>query len=252
MTDTNTSQQADTSQAQAQGNTPAQKNAPAPHSNGNGAMGGNGVPTKPKVSGLGITALVLGIIAVIGSWIPILNNVSAFVGFVGAVLGIVGIVLIAKSKGAKGGKGIAIAGTILSVLAIIITLSTQSLYSTAIDKAADSAKETTNKATGNSTEELLKNDVSVDFGEYSIESSTYSKTGYLNVVITNKASEAKSYSIQIEAVDKSGTRIDSGYAVVNKLQAGQSETQKLFNAFTDDKVAQFQEATFKIVSVSQY
>ncbi len=212
----------------------------------------DGAPAKVKTSGLGIAALVLGILAIIGSWIPILNNVSAFIAFIGAVLGIIGIVTVVKSKGSKSGKGVAIAGTIISVVAIIIVLSTQSLYSGAVDKAADSVTQATDKATGNATEELLKNDVSVDFGEYAVEDNTYYKSGQLNVTVTNKASEAKSYTIQIEAVDESGNRIEDGYAYVNKLQAGQSETQELFTAMTDDKVAQLQKASFKIVSVSQY
>ena len=64
--------------------------------------------TSPKKSGLGITALVLGIVAIVGSWVPILNNFSAFLAVLGAIFGIIGLVVIAKSNGAKGGKGIAI------------------------------------------------------------------------------------------------------------------------------------------------
>ena len=34
-----------------------------------------------KTSGLGIAALILGVVGLVGSWIPILNNVSAFIAF---------------------------------------------------------------------------------------------------------------------------------------------------------------------------
>ena len=247
MTNENTSK--DAGQAhQGADKTKQQQNAPT----ANLTNSAGNAPAKVKTSGLGIAALVLGILAIIGSWIPILNNISGFIAFIGAILGIIGIVMVVKSKGAKSGKGVAIAGTIISIIAIVVVFATQSLYSSAIDTAANSASESLDKAAGNATDELLKNDVSVDFGEYTVEDKTYYKSGQLNVTVTNKASEAKSYTIQIEAVDASGNRIEDGYAYVNKLQSGQSETQELFMAMTDDKVAQFQGASFKVVSVSQY
>ncbi len=206
----------------------------------------------PKTSGLGIASLVLGIVAIIGSWVPILNNFSAILAFIGLVLGIIGIVTISKSKGAKSGKGVAVAGTVISIVAIVVVLATQSLYGKAIDSASESWDKSTSKATGGATEELLQNDVSVDFGAYTVEDKTYYKTGKLTVTITNKTSEAKSFNVQLEALDSSGNRIEDGYAYASKLQGGQSTTQEIFHAMSDEKVAQFQNATFKVVSVSEY
>lgn len=86
-----------------------------------------------KTSGLAIASLIIGVLAIIGSWLPILNNISFFFAIVGLILGIVG--LFAVLKGKKSGKGLAIAGVVLNLLAIVITLATQSLYSKVIDEA---------------------------------------------------------------------------------------------------------------------
>ena len=210
-------------------------------------------PQVKKTSGMGVTALVLGIVGIVGSWIPILNNVSAFIAFLGAIFGIMGIVSISKSKGAKGGKGIAIAGTIVSVVAIVVVLATQSMYG----KALDSASESLNKASGDATEEILNKDVSVDFGQYSIETKDYgsgvtSKNGYLAVTVKNLRSDSKSYNVHIEAVDSSGSRIEDGYVMVNGLGSGQSKTENIFQTFGDGNTTKYDGATFKIVDVKQY
>jgi hypothetical protein len=66
-------------------------------------------------NGLGIAALVLGLVAFVLAFIPLLNLFGAFLAFVGLVLGVVALFL----KGAK--KGAAIAGSIVSGVALIIS-----------------------------------------------------------------------------------------------------------------------------------
>jgi hypothetical protein len=70
--------------------------------------------------GLAITSLVLGIVAVLGCWIPFLNIGSVVLGLAGLVLGIVA--LVQASKGAAGGQVMAIIGAALSTLAIIVAI----------------------------------------------------------------------------------------------------------------------------------
>ncbi|GAA1984379.1 hypothetical protein GCM10009718_22190 [Isoptericola halotolerans] len=86
--------------------------------------------------GLAIAALVLGILALLGCWIPFLNIGSAVLGLVGAVLGIVAVVQ--SSRGTAGGKGMAITGTVLSVVAIVasvlITVATAAFFSSTYDE----------------------------------------------------------------------------------------------------------------------
>ncbi|WP_402370879.1 DUF4190 domain-containing protein [Isoptericola rhizosphaerae] len=102
------------------GNQPA---APAPPSGQPPAPGPYG-PPQPRPaserSGLAITALVLGIVALLGCWIPFLNIGSAVIGVVGVVLGIIAIVKAARGTG--GGKVMAIIGTALSVVAIALSI----------------------------------------------------------------------------------------------------------------------------------
>lgn len=84
-------------------------------------------------TGLGIAGFVLGIIALATSFLPIINNFSAMLAVVGFVLALVGT--IACVKGRKAGKGLSIAGVVMNVIAFIVVLATQSMYSSAIDDA---------------------------------------------------------------------------------------------------------------------
>ena len=103
-------------------------------------------PVQSKgTSGMGIASLVLGILAILTSFLPIINNGSFFLALLGIILAIVGIIV--TKKGKKSGRGLAIAGLILNILSIIIVLATQSLYGAAID----SALESTGKATASNT-----------------------------------------------------------------------------------------------------
>jgi hypothetical protein len=81
--------------------------------------------SKPT-SGLAVASLVLGIVAAVSSFMPIVNNASFFIALVGLVLGIVG--LVGVNKGTRAGKGLAIAGIVLGVVSIVVVLASQSFY----------------------------------------------------------------------------------------------------------------------------
>lgn len=89
--------------------------------------------SKQPRSGLAITGLVLGIIALLTSLLPIINNMSFFVSLVGAVLAIIG--LVACMRGKRAGKGLAIAAVVVNVISIVAVIASQSMYSVAIDDA---------------------------------------------------------------------------------------------------------------------
>ncbi len=116
--------------------------------------------SQKRGNGLGVAALVLGICALVGSPIPFLNFVTGFIAFVGLVLGIIGVLL----KGRK--KGTAIAGTIISAIAMIVSITLVVVYTAsflkAVDKSAtqlgDKAGETVSlvyEVTGESTDSLI-------------------------------------------------------------------------------------------------
>jgi hypothetical protein len=85
-------------------------------------------PPAPKRSNpLGLTALIVGIVAIVGCAIPIVNFVSIFLGAVALILGIIG--LVQKNRP----RGLAIAGSILGVIALLVGILTASFYAAAAD-----------------------------------------------------------------------------------------------------------------------
>lgn len=98
---------------------------------------------QPK-SGMAIAGFVLGIIALLTSFLPIINNLSFFLAILGLIFGIVGMVGI--SKGKKSGKGLAIAAIVICVVSGAVVLGTQSMYSAALDSAVSSSTTTSTSA----------------------------------------------------------------------------------------------------------
>jgi hypothetical protein len=92
-------------------------------------------PAPRKGSGLAIAALVLGIIALVLCWVPIVNNFAAVLAVVGLALGIPA--LVSARRGKRTGRGMALASVILSVVAIVGVLATQALYSSVLDDVSD-------------------------------------------------------------------------------------------------------------------
>lgn len=97
-------------------------------------------------SAAAIVGLVLGIIAIIISWVPIVNNLAFIVGAVGLVFSIVAMVGTMRKK--KAGKGLAIAALVANIASIAIVLGTQSMYGAAIDDALDAPAASTATAPG--------------------------------------------------------------------------------------------------------
>lgn len=197
-------------------------------------------------NGLAIVSLILGIVGIVLSFIPIINNGAFFIGIIAVIFGIIG--LVKKEK-----KGLSIAGLILGILAVVITLGMQSAASKAIDDATSKLDKTTDDATGENTEDILKNDVQVDIGAFTADSDEYGiTTTTLPVTVTNISKEKHSFSIQIECVDGDGNRITDDYVTVNDLAAGQSIDEKAFQYVEDDKLDSVKTGTFKIVEVDMY
>jgi Domain of unknown function (DUF4190) len=114
-----------------------------------------GPPTK-KGAGLAIASMVLGIVALVFSWIPIINNVAAIVAVVGLGLGIPGLVL--ARRGTHRGQGPAITGLVTSVLAIAVVILTQILFVKAIDEARQGLDEAIVKSQTDLTEPVVEED----------------------------------------------------------------------------------------------
>src|SRR4051812_38933588 len=76
--------------------------------------------------------MVLGILALLLSWIPIINNFAAVLALVGLGLGIPA--LISGRRGTRRGTGLAITGLVTSVLALVLVVVTQMFFAKVIDE----------------------------------------------------------------------------------------------------------------------
>lgn len=163
-------------------------------------------------------------------------------------MGIIAIIFGVIALIKKAGKGKTITAIILGILAIAITLNTQKAVSDSLNEVSSNL----DKMAGNSTEEILANDVDVVLGDFEVKNGTYITDTKLTVKVTNKTAETKSFQIQIEAIDKDGSRLASDYIYANNLTAGQSQNFETFNYVASDKISEMKNATFKIVEVSMY
>ena len=197
---------------------------------------------KEKKSGFATAALVLGIIGICFSFVPIINNIAFILGILAFVFAIVSLVN-------KASKGKAIAGLILGILSVVITLSLQSSWAESLDKVSDDL----DNAAGNNTEETLGRDVDVSIGTLEGSLGEYGLVdSKLTVTVTNKTDDVKSFTIQIEAVDASGSRIDTDYVYANSLGANQSQDFDIFTYVSSEDLEAMQSATFNVVEVSMY
>ncbi len=203
-----------------------------------------------KRSGLVVAGLIIGIIGLLLSAVPIINNFAAILGALAIIFGIAGIIGSKKRGGA--GRGMAIAALIIGLVSVGIVFASQAMYGKVLDDAGKAIQESVDTSSGNKTDELLKNDVNVELGQFSATTDEYgiNKTS-LSVNVTNKNTETKSYTIKIEAVDTNGTRLAEDTVYANDLNGNGSGSYEAFKYVESDKIDSLKSATFKVYSVGQ-
>lgn len=87
---------------------------------------------------LGILAIIFGGIALIGSWMPIINNLSFIIAILALILGVIGLFVNKKRP-----KTLAIIGTVIAVVSMAIVLGTQAMYAKSLDKLSKDIEKTT-------------------------------------------------------------------------------------------------------------
>ncbi|MDD7465217.1 MAG: DUF4190 domain-containing protein [Actinomycetaceae bacterium] len=181
-------------------------------------------PPAKSTSGLAIAALILGILAILGSWMPILNNVAIVLAVVGAILAIVGIVKL-KKEANKGGKGLAIAGLVLSILAIVISLAFQSMYSKALDDALSSPKatSTTQPTDGTAT------------SEKPAEKPAENPAAATNLAVGTKATLSNGLVVSVDAVEPAVKDVAGDSYMVATVSYTNTGTEKISYASFDWK-----------------
>ncbi len=192
----------------------------------------------PK-SAAAIVGIVLGAIALLTSFLPIINNFSFFFALIGVVFGIVG--LIGTLKGKKSGKGLAIASVIMNVLAIVVVLATQSMYSAAIDDAFVSATDgavvsaettaTDATAADDSASKYTITDETLDGDEWSSKiCGTFTNTS---------GKEFSSISVSYNLYDADGNQIDTASAYTSNLADGGTWKFEAISLKSLDEIASY-------------
>jgi hypothetical protein len=154
-----------------------------------------------KFVGLAWSSLILGIVGIVFSPLPIINNISALIAVVGIILGLIALF------GSR--KILATSGAALCVLAIVFTIAKQNHDVAALDKAFghDPA----------AVKDVAVWDCSVT-SEYGIASS------HATVTITNHTDKTQTYSATFSVNDTNGARIGEINTFTNSLAPGQSVT----------------------------
>lgn len=179
-----------------------------------------------RQSALGITSMILGIIAIIISFVPFLNIISLPTAVVAIVFGIITVIRISVKK------AFAISGIILSVLAIVIAFSITIFAINMLDK---SGKELDRIA----KESLERTKIDVTNVELKIDENSTKATGK----IKNISGEKKEViTIVVPVVDKdTGKLIIDLYGVSRNLDVNGTwdfevvSNQAVKNAKVDEK-----------------
>jgi hypothetical protein len=114
---------------------------------------------KQGTSGLAVAGFVIGLVAIIGSWIPFLNVFSAVLAVIALGLSLPGLIITAKRT--KGGKGLAIAGLVFGIVTIILVSTMYGGASTSSDNGTTDSTAPTETATSEEPKEAPKEEVVV-------------------------------------------------------------------------------------------
>lgn len=201
-----------------------------------------GTAVPPAKSGMAIAGFVLGIIALLTSFLPIINNLSFLLALLGLIFAIVGFVGIQKGK--KSGKGLAIAALVICIVSGVVVLATQSAYSNALNQATSPSTATVSSSDSAAASDSSSGAASAD-ADFTIADETLSKDTYnakITGTLTNNTGKDKSYvSISYAVYDKDGNLIENAYANANDLKAGASWKFEAYVPTSDVKqVASFE------------
>ncbi|MCZ2804884.1 DUF4190 domain-containing protein [Modestobacter sp. VKM Ac-2983] len=168
-------------------------------------------PDPRKGSGLAIAALVLGIIALLLCWVPIINNFAAVLAVVGLALGIPA--LISARRGKRTGSGLAVAGVVLSVVALVGVFATQAFYGEVID---DVTEEINNSA----VDPTVETDSSAVDSEASADAAT-DVAAAPSVLPVGQSGELSEYTVTVDSVTPNGNDVVANENQFNEAPTGQ-------------------------------
>ncbi len=171
-----------------------------------------------KRSGLATASMILGIVAIIGAWIPFLNIFSIIMGFIGLGLGIPAFIIFITKK--RGSLGKIIAGLVLCVVTLIIAFSINSAAVDNINEIFGTDKDSKLEYSYGETAELEGVSIKV----LGVERSDGYTESYLTISPNKKdyefiivELEIKNNSEEIKTFNRFDYSIQTGNGVINRV-----------------------------------
>ncbi len=202
---------------------------------------------KTESTGLYTAGLVLGIIGVVFAFIPLCYWIAYILGALALIFGIIGLV-----KKAEGHK--ALIATILGVVAVIVGIVMNVIaVKTAeqiVNSWGDELTTTVNNFLEDYSDDVLGKTAEVTINGY-VDYDGLLADKALSVTIKNISDKTRSFSVDIEALDSNGNRIDESYVSAQDLAPGQSYTSYAFEYSSLDEEV-LEKATFNIYGATSY
>lgn len=179
----------------------------------------------PPGQGLAVAALVLGILALLSTWIPLLGLFLLVLSLAAIGLGIFALVQI--SRGRARGRGLAIAGIILGLVSVVVSILVNVLAYRAVDAfVSDVSSSLSSDPTGGTAGEATSGP-GVSSGEGAEVSlgtpSGSARMSSVPVTVTNTSDEQATFTVLVDAVTD-GTVVQTSPAVAAALEPGATTT----------------------------
>jgi hypothetical protein len=170
------------------------------------------VASAPR-NGFGVTALVLGIVGAVFSWVPVFGGILAVLAVIFGALG-----YSRARKGQASNSGMAIAGLVLGVIAFIIQVIVFAAVGSAANRAGGSSAPFAALPTNNAERDVVITKCGGDdqFGMNSV-----------TVRVTNSTDRSQSYLITASMNDAAGNRLGEANGASNSVAPGQSANVQL-------------------------
>ena len=183
----------------------------------------------------------------------------ALLGFIFPIIGLILFIIYEdkRPKRAKSaGKG-ALVGFITKVVLAIILVILYLVYAASLFNNINNDTETYTPEIGDvfikeTTDEILNKYVDVTFGEFEVTNNGYFPVTSLDVTVKNKADKQYTYFITIEAIDSNGARIETDTVYADRLGSGQEIYLKVFEYIDQEKLDQFESASFRVLEINKY
>lgn len=184
----------------------------------------NNATASLPLSAMGITSLVMGVLALMISWVPIINNVTFLFSILGLVFAIVAFVGIKHHK--VRGRGLAYAGLITSIVGFAIMLATQSFYGEVLKQATTTSHtKTATSSTSNNDSEKAQKDDSAGNEEKSQDNNNDNKDASEGEIDNGK------YHVTIKGAELSGEDYEGNPTVLVTYEVVNNQKDKTSNPF---------------------